>query len=1322
MKSPLQKLLLIFFLVMISSGVSFSQHEEEENEEMPEFMEMRKPDFHKIQKRANRYFKRKKFREKDDGFSRDSFASENVMGGREEDNEYHRYKRWEWFWRDRVNPDGSFPDPLKSFEVYKQMQGHIKRSKNATAQWTSIGMKTNSGGYWGLGQARSVAVFPGNPSIYYVTTVGGGVWKTTNGGTSYTPIGDGLPQLFCGTVLVDNQNANIVYVNIGGTGEWWLPGLGVYKSSDGGLTWAATGLTGSRANGINVKKMAMSPSNSQIILAATNKGLYRTINGGTNWTVVRTGEHGDVVFRPGDGNTIYAASDDYYNGSEILRSVDGGATWTKVTSLGKTKTRIWIGVSASDKEFVAAVFKTDGSTKDLYVSNDRGNSFSYKSNTMPDADIFYVSQLDKNVMYGAAVTMKQSRDGGNTWTEITNWCCGNDAVRTEVHADFHGATHNPSNLAELVFCNDGGVYKFNESTKKWTDLSNGLVITMYYRIASAQTNNLMVSGATQDNGGNARLANGNWRNTSGGDATMCIIDPTNENIQYSSYINGDGIVKTTNAWNNTIALTDALRKAGAVGGDWATPFAIDLTNPLNLVAGYQDVLRSTNRGDSWTKISNNLTGGANLQHITIAPNDSKTIYTSNGSNFYRTFDTGANWTKKASPAGDITRITVSPTDAKTVYITTNGGNGKRVFKSINGGDSWTNITLNFPNDVNAICIAYEKGTNEGLYVGSPIGVFYKNASLSQWIYHGQGLPNTEVNDISIAYGAKKVRAGTWGRGVWECDLYSDVKVYREPENPLNLVSGLNFDYYQKGYDMLPDFSQETPLWKGGVIGAFNTSFTHTPDSFAVKYYGYIDVPADGEYTFYTNSDDGTKLYIGNQLIVVNDGIHGMTEQSGSILLKKGKHAISLEYFERSNGDGLEVSYSGPGISKQIIPSNVLYMPSLRDPENPAGFAVNGLDYKYYIGSYTTLPDFNSLVVNKSGRINQFDLSIPQRATSNLAVKYMGYIDIPIDGIYTFYSSSDDGSKLYIGNTSIITNDGIHGMVEVQGSIGLKKGKHAITLEYFQGTGGIGLEVSYSGPMLTKRIIPASSLYRIVPLRTPENPVSVMNGVNYNLYPDYVGNVIPDFTTLGNPSKTDRLNQINLNIGGLPADHYAIRYTGFIEVPEDGEYTFYISSDDGSRFFIGNTMVANNDGLHVTTEQSGYIGLKKGVHEFTLEYFEYDYGQIVTVSYESSRITKTVIPPSALYADAIITSLAKLNRNENIEVFPSPFTDKLNVKSQDQIQSVKLVTNDGKTVEDTTVISSPFQYSISVPEELPSGVYFVQVEINEELNTIKVLKK
>jgi len=761
----------LLFILIFSISI-LAQEKEEHEGELPSFLEMRKPNFFKAQKRAERYFKKKNIQARIEESIPDTFSTENMMGGREEDNEYHRFKRWEWFWRDKIETDGSFPDPLKSFAAYQDMQAGSAnfRTEAVNPTWTSIGMNKNSGGYWGLGQARSVAVFPGNPQIYYVTTVGGGVWKTTNGGTTYTPVGDGLPQLFCGSILVDKQDANIVYVNVGGTGEWWLPGLGVYKSINGGASWSPTGLGGTRANGINIKKLAMSPVDSKVIFAATNKGLYKTSNGGTNWNVVRTGEHGDVVFRPGDGATVYASTDDYWGGSEVFRTIDGGTNWTKETNIGKTKTKIFLGVSESDKEYVAAVFSFENG-RELHTSVDRGNNFSLKSNSVPNIDIFSVSQLNKNILYVGQVNMNQSTDGGTTWKQISNWCCGT-AQLPEVHADFRGYTHNSSNLSEIYFCTDGGVDRYNESTKTWTELSNGLVITMYYYISSAQTNNNIVLGATQDNGGNMRKADGTWRNTVGGDATLALIDPTNDKIQYSSYINGDGIARTNNTWTNTKDLSTILRAAGAVGGDWATQLAIDLTNPATIVAAYQDVFRSTNRGDSWTKISTNLTGGKNLQHISIAPSDGKVIFTSVDSKLYRTYDTGANWTSINSPAGNISNIAISPTDSKAVYLTVNGGNGKRIYKSTNGGDTWTNITINFPNDVSALCIAYEKGTNEGLYVGTPIGVFYKNASLTQWIYFGTGLPNTEVRDISIAYGAKKIRAGTWGRGLWETDLYS----------------------------------------------------------------------------------------------------------------------------------------------------------------------------------------------------------------------------------------------------------------------------------------------------------------------------------------------------------------------------------------------------------------------------------------------------------------------------------------------------------------------------------------------------------------------
>ncbi len=760
----------------------FAQSEEEG---VPDFMKMRKLNFHKIKRKAERYFKKEKEYEKEkEELANGQFEKTLSGSGREEDNDYHRYMRWEWFWRHRVNADGTFPDQLKVHQVYMKLQneaGQNLREEDANPTWNSIGFTQNSGGYWGMGQARTVAIFPGNASIYYVTTVGGGIWKTTNGGKTYFPIGDKLPALFCGKVVVHPTDANTVYVNVGGTGEWWLPGLGVYKSTDGGITWAVTGLSGTRANGINVEWLEMSPTDPNVLIAATNTGLYRTANGGTTWTQVRTGEHGHVVFRPKDGNTVYAATNDYYNGSEVYRSTNAGATWTKVSNWGYTKTKIWLAVTQADQEFVAASVNHDG-TKDLYVSTNRGASFDTKmaANNM-DADVFYVSQVNKSTMYCGAVNVKRSDDGGNNWTEISNWCCGTATV-PEVHADNHGVIHNPSNYSEIYFCNDGGVDKYNENTKQWTKLSNGLVITMYYRIASAQTDAVIISGATQDNGGNKRNADGSWRNTTGGDATMAMIDPTNENVQYSSYVNGDGITRTDNGWNSTTDLTPALRNAGAVGGDWATPFAMDKTNTKTVVAGYQDVLRSTDKGATWTKISTNLTGAANLQHITVAPSDGKVIYTSNDANFYRTFNTGSTWSTISSPGGNITGIEVSPTDAKVVYLTTSGGNGKRVYKSTNGGDSWTNMTLNIPNDINVNCIVYEKGTDEGLYVGTAVGVFYKNASLTQWTYFGIGLPNSEINDMSIGYSAKKIRVGTWGRGIWETDLYTSGTV-TALENP-----------------------------------------------------------------------------------------------------------------------------------------------------------------------------------------------------------------------------------------------------------------------------------------------------------------------------------------------------------------------------------------------------------------------------------------------------------------------------------------------------------------------------------------------------------
>jgi hypothetical protein len=160
--------------------------------------------------------------------------------------------------------------------------------------------------------------------------------------------------------------------------------------------------------------------------------------------------------------------------------------------------------------------------------------------------------------------------------------------------------------------------------------------------------------------------------------------------------------------------------------------------------------------------------------IAISPSSSTHVYTSAGSTFYATYDEGATaWKKVTHPGGGVTSIVVHPTEPKTVYTTNSGGNTKRVYKSIDGGLTWTNITgTGIPNDISVTSICYEKNTSEGLYIGTNVGVFYKNTSMAAWIYFGIGLPNAPITDVQISYAAKKIRVGTYGRGIWEANLYT----------------------------------------------------------------------------------------------------------------------------------------------------------------------------------------------------------------------------------------------------------------------------------------------------------------------------------------------------------------------------------------------------------------------------------------------------------------------------------------------------------------------------------------------------------------------
>jgi len=277
---------------------------------------------------------------------------------------------------------------------------------------------------------------------------------------------------------------------------------------------------------------------------------------------------------------------------------------------------------------------------------------------------------------------------------------------------------------------------------------------------------------------------------------------------------------------------------------------------------------------------------------------------------------------------------------------------------------------------------------------------------------------------------------------------STVRTLRNPDNPSTTINGLDYCYYQGRFKKMPDISTLTPV-KTGKVATFDICpIPRKDDYFISNYSGFINITTDGIYTFYTNSNNGSKLYIGSELIINNDGERNAKDVPGIIGLKSGKHAITVTCIEKNNSQSLEVSYSGSTILKQVIPASALFsLPAvaLKDPENPSN-TLNGLNYAYYEQINHKITDINNLTPIKTGTVNNFDIT-PRHRNDQFAFNFSGYINIPSDGLYTFYTNSDDGKKLYIGNQLVIDDNNLHVCQERTGTIGLKSGKHAIAVSF-----------------------------------------------------------------------------------------------------------------------------------------------------------------------------------------------------------------------------------------------------------------------------------
>ena len=566
---------------------------------------------------------------------------------------------------------------------------------------------------------------------------------------------------------------------------------------------------------------------------------------------------------------------------------------------------------------------------------------------------------------------------------------------------------------------------------------------------------------------------------------------------------------------------------------------------------------------------------------------------------------------------------------------------------------------------------------------------------------------------------------------------------RDPENPANAVAGLDFNYYEGAWGQVSDLSGVTPT-KSGQTGQPDLTPRNREENFGLKFTGYINVPTDGQYTFYTYSDDGSKLYIGSTQVVDNDFGHAEQERSGSIGLKAGKHAITIPYLQGGGGKALSVSYSGPGIGKQVIPASAFYrvganspppVSTLRDPENPAN-AVAGLDYGYYEGGWNQLPDFNGLTPVRKATAGQADLTMQHR-DDQFGLKFTGYINVPTDGQYTFYTYSDDGSKLYIGTTQVVDNDGGHAEQERSGTIGLKAGKHAITIPYFEGGGGQTLSVSYSGPGAAKQVIPASAFYRVNTTTTTTPPPGSTN-TGTGLRGEYFNN-----KTLTAPSvltRNDAIIDFDWGMGSPAAsvnvDNFSVRWTGQVEAPVSSNYVFTTIGDDGIRLWVNNNLVIDNWNDHApATDNSQAIALVAGQkYTIRLEYYENAYGAVARLGWSYPGVSTSIIPQTRLYPATTGARIASANEptvalftqevTNRVQVYPVPAQHELTVQfsaSEAGEAAIQLTNLAGLPVLQQSHLhtSGEQKFTVSV-RNIQRGYYLLTLLHNGQRSTTKVL--
>jgi hypothetical protein len=775
------KIIYTFVLLAVVSFSGVSQN-------WAEMMQQPNGNFYDVQNAFNEYWQDKDHTEKGKG--------------------YKAFKRWENFAERRVYPSGdlsllgltgkNFQEWLENNREHIHYDGNSTKltSNNmiASTTWTAIGPMgpisgTGNGQFLKSGRLNFITISPTNTNVLWVGAPAGGLWKSVDGGNTWTTNTDNLSVNGCSDLAIDPTNPNIMYLATGDGDAGDTRSIGVLKSTDGGNTWNPTGLSAAVTANFLIRRLIIHPTNPLILLAATNSGIRRTTDGGVTWTTPNTANAYDLEWHPGNPNIVYCG------GTTFRRSTDGGVTWTTInsgiTTTGVNRMAVAVTPANSSAVYVLASASSNSGFYAFYRSTDAGVTFSAMATSTPNLlgwasagndsggqgwyDLCVAaSPTNSNEVVVGGVNVWRTTNGGSSWSLYGHWT-GSGAPFT--HADHHDLEYAPNGT--LFNCNDGTVYR--RTATAWQEISGTMNISQIYKVGtSALTANLWISGH-QDNGTST------WNGTTyqarlGGDGMDCFIDRTNNNNMFAEYYNG-AFRRTTNAGSTWSTVTTGLSGTAP----WVTIWKQDPQNATRIWCGRQNMFVSNNLATSWTQAGTlPVTGSVN--EFAIAPSNNQIIYVVKNGAVMKTIDGGASWTNVTGTLSTglaFANVCVSPTDPNKVWVVSgNYTNGSKVFYSSNGGTSWTNMTANLPN-IPANCLLYEPGSNDRIYVGMDVGVYYRDANQSTWTLYNIGLPNTPISDMEITTAMPgKIVAATYGRGMWVVDV---VPTAAAPVSSFNLT-------------------------------------------------------------------------------------------------------------------------------------------------------------------------------------------------------------------------------------------------------------------------------------------------------------------------------------------------------------------------------------------------------------------------------------------------------------------------------------------------------------------------------------------------------